>query len=274
MNDMIVKSVDLMGDTVMAAQDGEGNIWAGVSYFCNALGMNKKQKDWQTEKVQSDKILSRGAGKFGAGVFDPNNETIALRIDFVPLWLTKISVTKQMEKSHPELADKLLEYQLKAKDILAAAFLPKQENGGDIQGQIKLLAQGTTELYQRVEGVESEVSTVKAEIEALRDELPLFPSEADKIKNAVNKRVVEILGGKESNSYKDRSLSKKVFANCYRNLKGNFENIGKYTEIKRKYRHEALKIVEKYEPPFFLAQQIESVNAQQSLDLEGGVHNA
>lgn len=127
MDNLLVKSVDLMGDTIMAAQDKDGQIWAGVSYFCNALGMNKKQKDWQIEKVQSDKILSRGAGKFGAGVFDPNNETIALRIDFVPLWLTKISITKQMEKSHPELADKLLEYQLKAKDILAAAFLPKKE---------------------------------------------------------------------------------------------------------------------------------------------------
>lgn len=124
MEDLTVKNVDVFGDTIIAAQDREGNIWAGVSYFCNALGMNKKQKDWQTEKVQSDKILSRGAGKFGAGVFDPNNETIALRIDFVPLWLTKISVTKQMEKSHPELAEKLLQYQLKAKDILADAFLP------------------------------------------------------------------------------------------------------------------------------------------------------
>ena len=108
MEDLTVKNVDVFGDTIIAAQDREGNIWAGVSYFCNALGMNKKQKDWQTEKVQSDKILSRGAGKFGAGVFDPNNETIALRIDFVPLWLTKISVTKQMEKSHPELAEKMI----------------------------------------------------------------------------------------------------------------------------------------------------------------------
>lgn len=264
MDNMIVKSVDLMGDTVMAAQDREGNIWAGVSYFCNALGMNKKQKDWQTEKVQSDKILSRGAGKFGAGVFDPNNETIALRIDFVPLWLTKISVTKQMEKSHPELADKLLEYQLKAKDILAEAFMPKKGLPQTIPEQIQLLAQGNVELNKRVDDIQ-------AEVEALRDELPLFPSEADKIKNAVNKRVVEILGGKESNAYKNNSICRKVFINCYQNLKGNFENIGKYTEIKRKYRNEALKIVERYEPPFFLAQQIESANAQQTFDLKGGV---
>lgn len=33
MNDLVVKSVDLFGDSVMAARDKDGNIWAGVSYF-------------------------------------------------------------------------------------------------------------------------------------------------------------------------------------------------------------------------------------------------
>lgn len=267
MNSIQVKPVDVLGDTIIAAKDDKGQVWAGVSYFCKALGMNNVQKDTQVDKVKTDKTLNKGYRKFPVGVFDQSNETIAIRLDFIPIWLAKISITKRMEQDHPELADKLLNYQLKAKDILAAAFMPKQENIGDVQGQIKLLAQGTTELYQRVDAVDSKVDGVKAEIEALRDELPLFPSEADKIKNAVNKRVIEILGGKESNAYKDKSLSKKVFINCYQTLKGNFENIGKYTEIKRKYRHEALKIVEKYNPPFFLAEQIEAVNAQQRFDV-------
>lgn len=50
---------------------------------------------------------------------------MGIRIDFIPLWLAKIPITERMEKDHPELADKLLQYQLKAKDILAAAFLPQ-----------------------------------------------------------------------------------------------------------------------------------------------------
>lgn len=267
MNDMIVKSVDLMGDTVMAAKDSEGNIWAGVSYFCKGLGMSNAQRDTQVEKVQSDKTLKRGTRKFPGGVFDPNNEVVAIKVDFVPLWLAKIQITKKMEQDHPELADKLLNYQLKAKDILAAAFLPKQSGeAGDLRKQIQVIAKGTDELYQRVDAVDGKVDEVKAEIEALRDELPLFPSEAEKIKNAVNKRVISLLGGKGSNAYKDDGLRRKVFINCYQNLKGNFE-VGKYTEIKRKYRHEARKIAEKYEPPFFLAEQIENANAQQRLDV-------
>lgn len=270
MNNIQVKSVDVLGDTIIAARDGKGQVWAGVSYFCKALGMNKGQKDRQITNVQKDETLKRGCCKFAAGVFDPTNEAVGMRIDFVPLWLAKINITKTMLQEHPELADKLLDYQLKAKDILAAAFLPKQEYTGDVHGQIKLLAQGTVELYEKVEKVDNKIDDVKADVEALKDELPLFPSEADKIKNAINKKVVGLLGGKESNAYKDRSLCRKAFINCYQNLKGNFK-VGKYTEIKRKYRHEALKIVEKYEPPIFLSEQISMANSQLSFDLEGGV---
>ena len=134
MNDLVVKSVDLFGDSVMAAKDKDGNIWAGVSYFCKALGMSNKQRDTQVEKVQTDRTLRRGTRKFPGGVFDPNNEVVSIKIDFIPLWLAKISITDKMEKDHPELADKLLQYQLKAKDILAAAFLPQYaQQPGDMQ---------------------------------------------------------------------------------------------------------------------------------------------
>ena len=127
MRGLTVKGVDLMGDTVMAAQDREGNIWAGVNYFCNALGMSKGQRDKQVQKVQKDEVLKQGCFRLEAGVFDPANEAIALRIDFIPLWLAKIVITDKTKQENPGLAEKLLQYQLKAKDILADAFLP---NGG------------------------------------------------------------------------------------------------------------------------------------------------
>ena len=52
--------------------------------------------------------------KFAAVLFDIANEVYALRLDFIPMWLAKITITKKIEQDHPELADKLLEYQLKA----------------------------------------------------------------------------------------------------------------------------------------------------------------
>ena len=128
MEDLTVKSVDVFGDTIIAVKDNEGNIWAGVSHFCNALGMSRVQKDTQVDKIREDKTLGKGYRKFPVGVFDPNNEAVGIRLDFMPIWLAKISITKRMEKEHPELADKLLQYQLKAKDILADAFLTNRES--------------------------------------------------------------------------------------------------------------------------------------------------
>lgn len=51
--------------------------------------------------------------------------TLCLKLDYVPLWLAKIAITPRMERETPELAARLEQYQLKAKDVLAAAFLPQ-----------------------------------------------------------------------------------------------------------------------------------------------------
>lgn len=267
MDNIQVKPVDVLGDTIMATQDEKGYIWAGVSYFCNALGMQKWQKDKQIQKVQADKTLRRGCSKFGAGVFDPNNETVALRIDFIPMWLSKITITDKMEQDHPDLADKLLNYQLKAKDILAAAFLPKQSGeSGDLRKQIQVIAQGTDELYQRVDAVSGEVQTVKSELESLKNDMPVFTTDAKDIQNALRKKAVEVLGGKDSNAYKDKSVHGYAFADIQIELRRQF-GVKRYDQIKHKDVPIALKIIEEYKPPIHIRDKIQNANAQQRLDV-------
>lgn len=126
MNNLTVKNVNLFGDDIMAAKDKDGNIWAGAKWFCNGLGLSRGQANNELNKIQNDIVLKRGCTKFNAGVFDPNNEAVALKLDFVPLWLAKITITPSMRENNPELVEKLIEYQLKAKDVLAEAFLPQQ----------------------------------------------------------------------------------------------------------------------------------------------------
>lgn len=267
MNDMIVKSVDLMGDTVMATQDENGNIWAGVNYFCNALGMSKGQRDKQVQKVQKDEVLKQGCFRLEAGVFDPANESIALRIDFIPIWLAKITITEKTKKENPDLADKLLNYQLKAKDILAAAFLPKQSGeSGDLRKQIQVIAQGTDELYQRVDAVSGEVQTVKSELESLKNDMPVFTVDAKDIQNALRKKAIEILGGKGSNAYNDKSVHSYAFADIQIELRRQF-GVKRYDQIKHKDVPVALKIIEEYKPPIHIRDKIQDSNAQQRLDV-------
>lgn len=123
-NELEIKRVPFMGAELMAARDTDGQIWAGVKWICNGLGLSRGQANGEIVKVQNDEVLQEGCTKFHAGVFDPVHATIALKLDFIPLWLAKIAITPTMKEERPELAETLKQYQLQAKDILAAAFLP------------------------------------------------------------------------------------------------------------------------------------------------------
>ena len=132
MNELEIKRVPFMGSELIAARDEDGQIWAGVRWMCNGIGLSQGQTNREINKISDDEVLKEGYTKFGMGVFDPNNPTIALKLDFVPLWLAKISITPNMKAEHPELADRLKQYQLKAKDVLAAAFLPNRVSTNNV----------------------------------------------------------------------------------------------------------------------------------------------
>lgn len=155
MDELEVKQVNFLGDALMEARDKNGDVWVGVSYICNGIGFNKGQKDAQVEKIQKDVVLSQGCRKLPAGVFDPSNMTLALKLDFVPLWLAKITLTSSMSD---EATEKLINYQLKAKDVLAAAFLPQLKpltTAEQLVAQAQLLLNMETKLNAVTERMDS-----------------------------------------------------------------------------------------------------------------------
>ena len=125
MNELEVKKVPFMGTELMAARDNDGQIWAGVRWMCNGLGLSRGQRDRQSLNIQADSVLSKGAANLRLPTNGGNQEVLCLKLDYVPLWLAKIAITPKMERETPELAATLEQYQLKAKDVLAAAFLPQ-----------------------------------------------------------------------------------------------------------------------------------------------------
>lgn len=261
MENLIVKNVDVLGDSIMAAKGVDGHVYAGVSYFCNALGMTKGQKDRQVTNIRTDEVLKRGCLKLEAGVLDPNNETIALRIDFIPLWLAKINITEKTRQERPDFADKLLNYQIKAKDILANAFIEKKstENPSTLQQQIQLVAQGTTELYEKVD-------TLTERMDKIELDLPILPIEAERITEAVRRKGVSSMGGKQSSAYRDRSLRQRVYNNLYGHLKYQF-GIKSYKAIKRSQCDRAVQIINEWKPPVFLADEIDACNSQMQFSI-------
>lgn len=124
-------------------------------------------------------------------------------------------------------------------------------------GKIALLAQGHVELKE-------EIDNVKRELEDFKQDMPVLGIEEDKITSAVRKLGVNILGGKTSSAYNDRSLRSKLYSDIYRELKRQF-GVTTYKAIKRSQCEIAISVIEAYAPPLVLAQQIDNCNAQMAL---------
>lgn len=127
-------------------------------------------------------------------------------------------------------------------------------------GKIALLAQGHTEL-------KAEVDEIKADLESLKMDLPILPVEADRITEAVRKKGVSIMGGKQSSAYSNRGLRQKVYNNLYANLKYNF-GVRSYKSIKRSQCDKAVEVINAYQTPYFLQEQIDDANMQQRLEFD------
>lgn len=134
MEDLIVKNVDVMGDSIKAAKDATGNIWVGVRWVCDALDMTEGQMKRQIKNIKKDMVFEKeGSNQIPLPTDGGIKEVFCVRHDFVPLWLAKIQITEKTREERPDFARKLMQYQLKAKDILADAFLP---NGGAAPMQV------------------------------------------------------------------------------------------------------------------------------------------
>lgn len=128
-----------------------------------------------------------------------------------------------------------------------------------VSEQIKIIAQGTVELEQKID-------SVKQELDDFKQDMPLLAVECDKITTAVRKRGVDALGGKDSNAYKDESLKKRVYQDIYREMKRQF-GVTTYKAIKRNQCELAITIIEEYKLPIALQEEISDCNAQINMDV-------
>lgn len=126
MHGLAVKDVEFNGAVLRAAQV-EDIVWVGVKWICDGLGLSEDRGKYERKKIQKDLVLSKGVNFYPLGTDNANSDVLCLMLEYLPLWLAKISITPTMKKENPELADRLVEYQLKAKDVLAEAFLSKKK---------------------------------------------------------------------------------------------------------------------------------------------------
>lgn len=120
-NNLEIKEVEFNGDTLMACEKDD-KIYVGVSWVCNGIGLTVDQSKRQLKNIKEDLVVTKGVSNLTLPTNGGMQEVVCIELDFLPLWLAKISITPKMQEDSPEVVEKLISYQLKAKEVLANAF--------------------------------------------------------------------------------------------------------------------------------------------------------
>ncbi|PLR99601.1 phage antirepressor KilAC domain-containing protein [Bacillus sp. T33-2] len=123
-HNLAVKEVNFNGDTLIAAQDKTTEkVYVGVRWVCEGLQLTRGQLNNEVKKVQEDIVLKKLARNLVLDTGYGFKEVLCIELEGLPIWLAKISITPKMLKESSHTVDKLVEYQLKAKEVLANAFI-------------------------------------------------------------------------------------------------------------------------------------------------------
>lgn len=120
---------------------------------------------------------------------------------------------------------------------------------------------------------DKKIQRIENRMDKLEYDIPLYGSEADELCNHVKRKGMEKLGGKSSNSYKDTKIRSAVYTDIYNQIKrefGLYDEKGRYKSykaLKRKYIYQAHDVVDTYELPAYLDEQIRCCNAQVSMEV-------
>lgn len=250
MYEMEIKKVPFMGTELMAARDTDGQIWAGVRWMCDGIGFSEGQRKRQIANIQEDTVLSKGGSNLILPTKGGTQRTLCLKLDFVPLWLAKISITPTMKQETPELAEKLMEYQLKAKDVLAAAFMPT--------------AGGYTKFSKELQAIfmlDARTMEQDRRITALEESMVIDYSQQRILASHVNTMVIRAMDGADSPAYRDKNVRGRVYSECNRDIQKWFR-VNSRNNIPRKRFEEAVEYILRWRPSTNMTMIIRQANRQ------------
>lgn len=121
MQDLQVREIKFEGKEITTVLVNE-KVYVSVKSVCNNLGMDNKQYKAQKLKIRNDELLKVGIKLYPLNTGYGIKETMMLELDYLPIWLAKINPARFSD----ELKAQLLNYQLRAKDVLADEFLGKR----------------------------------------------------------------------------------------------------------------------------------------------------
>lgn len=168
------------------------------------------------------------------------------------------------DMSKSERGEQARDYFTSVEDKAKEMIVAMREASKDPMKMLKLHYQAVEQVDKKVDHAIGKVDALEERFDKMERDMPVFTIDAKNIQSAVRKRGIEVMGGKDSNAYKDNRVRGSVYSDIQSTLKRNF-GVRKYEEIKHQQVDIALDIIAAYEPPYILKEKVNYINSQLNL---------
>ena len=221
-------------------------------HFARWCKKNITENDFATENEDYTRLTTNGETPTGG-----KNEREDYRL--TAQFAKKLSMMSKSERGE-QARDYFTSVEDKAKEMIVAM----REASKDPMKMLKLHYQAVEQVDKKVDHAIGKVDALEERFDKMERDMPVFTIDAKNIQSAVRKRGIEVMGGKDSNAYKDNRVRGSVYSDIQSTLKRNF-GVRKYEEIKHQQVDIALDIIAAYEPPYILKEKVTYINSQLNL---------
>lgn len=139
----------------------------------------------------------------------------------------------------------------------------KQVNGSQFRLPTNL-AEMTLMFNNVMQDQDKKIEEQGKKVDFLMDLSGLTSSRNKELMKARNKKIIQVCGGAESNSYKDKGLRSKLYNELFKSYRRRFD-VSQYVDTPMKRFDEAKSFVNNWYPPFELKEEIKFRNTQENL---------
>lgn len=135
------------------------------------------------------------------------------------------------------------------------------------QSQFRLpknLTEMSTMFFDVMKDQDKKIEEQSEKVNFLMDLSGLTSPRNKELTKARNKKIIQVCGGSESNSYQDKSLRSKLYNELFKSYRHRFD-VNQYVDTPMKRFDEAKDYINNWYPPFELKDEIEKANAQGNL---------
>lgn len=242
-NEMETKLIDFNGGKILGVRDSEGNIWMGIRKACTDIGLTLHQADRQRDNIKNDLVFEEGYSYLSIPTKGGIQKTWCLKEEFVTLWLAKISLTPAMKKNNPKTINKLVEYQLKAANVLHNAFMGTEEKKKEFFNDLGIKGE-IVNLKNEIKESSNKIIELDSTVKNLIDNSTINSRQSQKLLASARDRVRALLGDAHSSKYK--KYSRVYFKNLWLNFCDEYE-VGSYKDLCPVHYEEAFNFINNWE---------------------------